>query len=97
MKIMAVSGRMLTDPTAEAAYGRLRTAFECAVSLRRDVRLDFVIAPLPAAQHAAPLTTLMTAYDELVLRASPSRDRFVVTHGEPGAWNMPNGSVAYAA
>jgi hypothetical protein len=35
--------------TAEAAFGRLQVAFECAVSLRRDVRLDFVIAPLPAA------------------------------------------------
>ena len=39
--------------TAEAAYGRLHTAFECAVSLRRDAQLTFVIAPLPAADGRA--------------------------------------------
>lgn len=38
-----------TTDTADAAYGRLRTSFECAVSLRRDEQLDFVIAPLPDA------------------------------------------------
>jgi spectinomycin phosphotransferase len=45
----------LTGPgdTTEAAYGRLQAAFECAVSLRRDERLDFVIAPLPAADGRA--------------------------------------------
>ena len=173
---------MLTSPsdTIETAYGRLRTAFECAVSLRRDERLDFVIAPRPAAdgravrrlsarytiavcpyladcepghdgqfavadrpavlrllaalhqatppaaperfdfdlqdvdelraalasmdepwsggpygerarellaRHAAGVTALMAAYDELVLRIRSSTDRLVVTHGEPGAWN----------
>jgi len=34
--------------TAEAAFGRLEAAFECAVSLRRDANLEFVIAPVPA-------------------------------------------------
>jgi hypothetical protein len=32
---------------AEAAFGRLERAFECALSLRRDANLDFVIAPIP--------------------------------------------------
>ncbi len=32
----------------EAAFGRLETAFECALSLRRDAHLEFVIAPVPA-------------------------------------------------
>ena len=35
--------------TAEAAYARLETAFACALSLRRDANLEFVIAPVPAA------------------------------------------------
>jgi spectinomycin phosphotransferase len=35
--------------TAEAAFGRLETAFECALSLRRDANLEFVIAPVPTA------------------------------------------------
>ena len=33
--------------TAEAAFGRLVTAFECALSVRRDENLEFVIAPVP--------------------------------------------------
>ena len=33
--------------TAEAAFGRLVTAFGCALSLRRDKNLEFVIAPVP--------------------------------------------------
>ena len=33
--------------TAEAAFGRLETAFGCALSLRRDANLEFVIAPVP--------------------------------------------------
>jgi len=33
--------------TADAAYGRLRAAFECAVSLHRDENLEFVVAPAP--------------------------------------------------
>lgn len=46
---------MLDGPadTAEAAYSRLQTAFECAVSLRRDEQLEFVIAPLPTADSHA--------------------------------------------
>lgn len=46
---------MLASPsdTIEAAYGRLQKAFECAVSLRRDERLEFVIAPLPGADGRA--------------------------------------------
>lgn len=33
--------------TAEAAFGRLERAFGCALSLRRDANLEFVIAPIP--------------------------------------------------
>jgi hypothetical protein len=33
--------------TAEAAFGRLVTAFGCAFSLRRDANLEFVVAPIP--------------------------------------------------
>jgi hypothetical protein len=33
--------------TPEAAFGRLETAFGCALSLRRDASLEFVIAPVP--------------------------------------------------
>jgi spectinomycin phosphotransferase len=33
--------------TAEASFGRLATAFGCALSLRRDENLEFVIAPVP--------------------------------------------------
>ena len=33
--------------TAEAAFGRLEMAFGCALSLRRDANLEFVIAPMP--------------------------------------------------
>jgi spectinomycin phosphotransferase len=35
--------------TANAVYGRLSAAFECAVSLRRDENLEFVVAPVAAA------------------------------------------------
>jgi spectinomycin phosphotransferase len=35
--------------TTSAVFGRLNQAFESALSLRRDAGLDFVIAPLPAA------------------------------------------------
>ena len=35
--------------TASAVFGRLEQAFESALSLRRDAGLDFVVAPLPAA------------------------------------------------
>jgi spectinomycin phosphotransferase len=169
--------------TADAAFGRLQTAFGCALSLRRDDRLEFVIAPVPTvggevvrrlsaryslaacpylaecepghegafavadrpailrlltrlhqarprvapqrcdlelqnadglrtalaststgerweggpygeparallARHAAGVTALMAAYDELARQVRSRPDRFVVTHGEPGAWNV---------
>jgi spectinomycin phosphotransferase len=167
--------------TAEAACARLRTAFECAVSLRRDEQLEFVIAPLPAAdgramrrlsarytlavcpyladcepgregefaaadrpavlrllaalhrarprtapqrwdfalrnsgglraalastsgpwpdgpygdrarrllaRHAAGVTALMAAYDDLARQVQSRPGRLVVTHGEPGPWNI---------
>ncbi len=167
--------------TAEAAFGRLETAFGCALSLRRDASLDFVIAPVPTgsgevvrrlseryslaacpyladcepgregdfpaadrpevvrlltglhraapmvapqrcdfalqnadglqaaiqsvggpwcagrygeqarallARHASGVTALMTAYGELAVVARSRPERFVVTHGEPGAWNV---------
>lgn len=167
--------------TAEAAFGRLETAFGCASSLRRDANLDFVIAPLPTvsgklarrlsgryslaacpyltdcepghdgefpaadrpavvrlladlhratpavapqqcdfglqnadglqaamestgepwrtgrygeqarallARHAPGVTALMTAYGELATEARSRPGRFVVTHGEPGPWNV---------
>jgi Phosphotransferase enzyme family len=167
--------------TAEAAFGRLETAFGCALSLRRDANLESVIAPIPTvsgqvvrrlseryslaacpyltdcepghegefpaadrpavvrlltelhratpavapqrcdfglqnadglraaidgtgepwrtgrygeqarallARHAAGVIALMTAYDELATGARSRPERFVVTHGEPGAWNV---------
>jgi Phosphotransferase enzyme family len=109
--------------TVDAAYGRLRAAFECAVSLHRDENLEFVVAPVPAAggmvvrrlsqrysmavcpyladsepghagaftaedRHAAGVTALMTAYSELADDVSSRPERFVVTHGEPGPWNV---------
>jgi len=167
--------------TAEAAFGRLETAFGCACSLRRDENLEFVIAPVPTvsgevvrrlsgryslaacpyltdcepghvgeflaadrpavvrlltelhqatppvapqrfdfrlqsadglraaidstgepwrtgrygeqarallAPQAAGVSALMTAYRELADDARSRPDRFVVTHGEPGAWNV---------
>jgi spectinomycin phosphotransferase len=175
--------------TVDAAFGRLQTALGCAVSLRRDADLEFVVAPLPAAggevlrrlsaryslaagpyladcqagrerefraselpavvrllnrlhrarptiapqrcdfalqnadglraalastsepwdggqygeraralltRHAAGVVALMAAYGELVHRARSRPERFVVTHGEPDAWNVlktPTGFV----
>jgi len=38
--------------TAEAAFGRLETAFGCALSLRQDENLEFVIAPVPTGSGA---------------------------------------------
>jgi spectinomycin phosphotransferase len=35
--------------TADAAFGRLQAAFGCALSLRRDADLEFVVAPMAAA------------------------------------------------
>jgi hypothetical protein len=37
------------DDTTDAAFGRLERAFTTALSLRRDAGLDFVVAPIPAA------------------------------------------------
>lgn len=167
--------------TVQAAFGRLETAFGCAVSLRRDAGLEFVIAPLPTvsgtvvrrlseryslaacpyltacepgrdgefaaadrpavvhlltelhraaptvapqrcdfglqnadglraaidsagepwrtgrygertrallARHAAGVIALMTAYGELAHDAKSRPERFVITHGEPGPWNV---------
>jgi spectinomycin phosphotransferase/16S rRNA (guanine(1405)-N(7))-methyltransferase len=167
--------------TAEAAYERLETAFGCALSLRRDANLDFVIAPVPTrtgqvvrrlsdryslavfsylvdcqpghdgyfpaadrpavlrlltslhrakptvapqrcdfglqnadglqsaiestgepwrtgrygerarallARHASGVAALKAAYGELSAEAGSRPERFVVTHGEPGAWNV---------
>ncbi len=175
--------------TAEAAFGRLETAFGCALSLHQDEKLEFVLAPLPTvsrkvasrlssryslavcpylidceqghdgafpaadrpavvrlltdlhratppvapqqcdfglqnadglrsaidstgepwrtghygerarallARHADGVTALMTAYGELADEARSRPERFVVTHGEPGAWNVlktPGGFV----
>ncbi len=38
-----------SSDTSDDAFGRLRHAFEAALSLRRDAGLDFVVAPVPAA------------------------------------------------
>jgi len=38
--------------TADTACDRLRVAFECAVSLRQDEHLEFVVAPVPATSGA---------------------------------------------
>jgi len=167
--------------TAEAAFGRLETALECAWSLRADANLEFVIAPVPTssgkvvrrlaeryslaacpyltdcdpgregdflpadrpsvlsllaslhqarpaampqqcdfglqkadglraamettgepwrtgpygdrarallARHAPGVTALLAAYGELAIKARSAPERCVVTHGEPGAWNV---------
>jgi Phosphotransferase enzyme family len=167
--------------TADAAFGRLETAFGCALSLRADANLEFVIAPVPTvsgtvvrrlsgryslaacpyladcepgyagefaaadrpavvrllaelhraapavapqrcdfslqnadglraaidstgepwrtgpygeparsllARHAAGVIALMATYGELATEARSRPGRFVVTHGEPGAWNV---------
>jgi spectinomycin phosphotransferase len=167
--------------TAQAAFSRLETAFACALSLRRDAKLEYVIAPVPTvggtvvrrlsgryslavcpylsdcepghageflaadrpavvrlltdlhratpalppqrcdfelqnadglqaaigstgepwrtgrygeqarvllARHAAGVNALMTAYGELARQARSRPERFVVTHGEPGPWNV---------
>ena len=167
--------------TAEAAFSRLEAAFGCALSLREDAGLEFVIAPIPTvggavvrrlagryslaacpyladcepgyagefaaadrpavvrlltelhhaapavappqcdfglqnadglraaidstgelwrtgpygeraramlARHAAGVSALMAAYGDLATEARSRPERFVVTHGEPGAWNV---------
>jgi hypothetical protein len=45
---LAAKARSAAD-TADAAFGRLERAFATALSLRRDAGLDFVVAPIPAA------------------------------------------------
>jgi hypothetical protein len=169
------------EDTAQAAFGRLETAFGCALALRRDADLEFVVAPVPTpggevvrrlseryslaafpyladcepgyegefpaadrlavlhlvtrlhqtrptvapqqcdfelqkaddlraaiddmiepwqtgpygeparallARHAAGVTGLLGAYDEMARQARSKPERFVVTHGEPGPWNV---------
>ena len=39
-------------------------------------------------RHAAGVTALMTAYGELADDVRSRPERFVVTHGEPGPWNV---------
>jgi Phosphotransferase enzyme family len=175
--------------TTDAAFGRLQTALGCAVSLRSDADLEFVVAPVPAAggevlrrlsarytlavcpyladceagrerefpagdllavvrlltrlhrarpaaaprrwdfalqngdglraaiastsepwaggpygeraralltRHAAGLVALMAAHGALADRVRSRPERFVLTHGEPDAWNVlktPTGFV----
>jgi spectinomycin phosphotransferase len=167
--------------TADAAFARLEVAFGCALSLHRDSKLEFVIAPVPTvsgqvvrrlsrryslaacpyltdcepghdgefapadrlsvvrlltrlhlaepavapqpfdfglqnadglllaldsteapwhtgpygeqarallAQEASGVTGLLAAYGELAADARSRPERFVVTHGEPGPWNV---------
>jgi spectinomycin phosphotransferase len=40
------------------------------------------------AKHAADVTALMTEYGKLADDARSRPERFVVTHGEPGPWNV---------
>jgi spectinomycin phosphotransferase len=174
--------------TAEAAFGRLETAFACALSLRADANLQFVIAPMPTvsgevvrrlseryslavcryladcepghegefsaadrpavvrlltqlhqtrprvapqlcdfalpnadglraalastgepwrtgrygdqarallARHAYGVNALMTTYGKLAVQARSRPERYVVTHGEPGAWNVLKTPVGF--
>ncbi|MDR2987789.1 MAG: phosphotransferase [Nocardiopsaceae bacterium] len=167
--------------TLDEAFGRLETAFGCALSLRRDANLGFVIGPVPTvsgqvvrrlserdtlaacplledcepghegdfapadrsevmrlltslhraapviaprrcdfelqnadglqaamestgepwatgpygerarallARHASGVKALMAVYGDLAAEVSSRPGRFVVTHGEPGAWNV---------
>lgn len=40
------------------------------------------------ARHAAGVAALMAAYDDLTRQVSAQPERFVITHGEPDAWNV---------
>jgi len=40
------------------------------------------------ARHAAGVAALMAAYDDLARQVGSRPDRFVITHGEPDAWNV---------
>lgn len=40
------------------------------------------------ARHADGVTALIAIYGELAGEVASRPDRFVVTHGEPGAWNV---------
>jgi hypothetical protein len=53
------------DDTMDAAFGRLERAFATALSLRRDAGLDFVVAPVPAADGRV-LLRLSTLYSLVV-------------------------------
>jgi spectinomycin phosphotransferase len=59
---------MLHSPadTADAAFGRLPTAFRCAVSLRRDADLEFVTA----SANSTIALDLSTLTHRAVLRAA---------------------------
>jgi hypothetical protein len=65
--------------TAEAAFGRMATAFGCALSLRRNENLEFVIAPVP------------TVSGEIVRRLSGRYSLAVcpyLTDCEPWRWDL---------
>jgi len=72
------------DDTWEAAFGRLRRAFETALSLRRDAGLGFVVAPVAAASGSA-VTRLTDRYS---LAVHPYLD---------GAESRPDGTFASRA
>jgi Phosphotransferase enzyme family len=40
------------------------------------------------AAHTEPLGALLTCYDELAAKVAARPDRMVITHGEPGPWNV---------
>jgi hypothetical protein len=70
--------------THEAAFGRLRRAFETALSLRRDAGLSFVVAPV--AQASGSIVTWLT--DRYSLAVHPYLD---------GAESRPDGTFASCA
>ena len=70
--------------THEAAFGRLRRAFETASSLRRDAGLSFVVAPV--AQASGSIVTRLT--DRYSLAVHPYLD---------GAESRPDGTFASRA
>jgi len=48
------------------------------------------------ARHAAGVIALMTSYSELAVEARSRPERFVVTHGEPGPWNVLKNPAGFA-
>jgi spectinomycin phosphotransferase/16S rRNA (guanine(1405)-N(7))-methyltransferase len=57
--------RRTSDDTLDAAFGRLERAFATALSLRSEVGLDFVIAPVPACDGRV-LSRVGTRYSVVV-------------------------------